>query len=273
MEKEATDTTINDGGNSTEVTVQKVETSEVKVETKSEPKAESSTSESTNNNNSGSVPYPRFHEVNEKKKALESELNSLKEKYESDLAKAKDNYELDLGKLKADIDAITEETEKEKGKLMSDLEKTTVDKENIVNELSKQVAELLEAKEKSEKEASKRAYEQRVASIARNNATGSEFEDTEYLSSLFERDGIDVNDENKVSDYMNNMFKNKPKFFKADIKSGLGVQTPTQGIKPVKSVSDMTIQEKKEWIAQNGSFDDALVALAAEAKKNNPFRK
>ena len=161
-----------------------------------------------------------------KKAARGEELNALEkaelERFDpDDLSSRADNAEAKLKDAQEKLDAAEQEklTEAER---------------------YKKRAEAAEAKLKTSEEARRTAETERdnakkehAALIRRNRiselAAKHKCEDADYLDYLAEKNGVDLSDEAKTSEFVEKLKREQPKYFAADIKPGAGPADPPKG--------------------------------------------
>ena len=104
----------------------------------------------------------------------------------------------------------------------------------------KKRAEAAEAQLKTSEEALRaaetvrdNAKKEHAALIRRNRiselAAKHKCEDADYLDYLAEKNGVDLSDEAKTSEFVEKLKKEQPKYFAADIKPGAGPADPPKG--------------------------------------------
>lgn len=177
-------------------------------------------------------PTERFNEVSGKKSELE---NSLKEAQNK------------IAELEAAVVAA---------KQTSDDELNT-----RLGELSGRNEELTTALTKAEADLKQANTLLKVGEISRKNDLGVVFKNPDYLAFRVAKEGIDLNDADKVKAFLTGIKDNEPEMCTVAVKGGAGTgggdsTGGTQSTKPLNKWSD---SEKSAYITENGY--DAYVAL------------
>lgn len=141
-----------------------------------------------------------------------------------------------------DPDALSSRADNAEAKLKDAQEKLDAAEQEKLTEAERyrKRAEAAEAKLKTSEEALRAAETERdnakkehAALIRRNRiselAAKHRCEDADYLDYLAEKNGVDLSDEAKTSEFVEKLKKEQPKYFAADIKPGAGPADPPKG--------------------------------------------
>lgn len=179
-----------------------------------------------------SRPSYRLTEEVTKRKELDTQLNALKEenaKLKEEALNAKQKIQ----------DAVNVQL----SEMSSQLE--TISKDNVALKQAKDQFETL----------------LKVTQLATKNEAGVVFKNPDYLAFRMNKEGIDLNDSEKVNTFLNNLKAQEPELCMVAVKggAGAGIKTDqTQGA-VAKSAKDMSISEKTAYIKEHGC--DAYMQL------------
>lgn len=171
-------------------------------------------------------PTERFNEISGKKSELESQL------------KAKDD---EIAKLKAEASEAAQKVDDELNTRLGELSGKN-------EELATELANLKIANQRNETLL-------KVNDLARKNELGVVFKNPDYLAYRVEKEGIDLNDAEKVKTFLTGIKDNEPEMCAVPVKSGAGTGNggsdggDANTAKPTSKWSDA---EKADYIKTNG---------------------
>jgi flagellar biosynthesis/type III secretory pathway chaperone len=183
-------------------------------------------------------PAERFNEISNKKNELESQL------------KAKDD---EIAQLKAEV---TDAKQRVDDELNTRLGELSGKNETLASEL----AELRITNQRNETLL-------KVNELSRKNELGVVFKNPDYLAYRAEKDGVDLNDSEKVKAFLTGIKDNEPEMCAVPVKGGAGTGSgdssdATKATKPVKDWSD---KDKADYITEHGY--DAYQSLKQSESK------
>lgn len=170
-------------------------------------------------------PAERFNEVSNKKSELESQL------------KLKDD---EIAKLQAEI---TDTKQRVDDELNTRLGELSGKNETLAAEL----AELRLTNQRNETLL-------KVNNLARKNELGVVFKNPDYLAYRAEKDGIDLNDSEKVNAFLTGIKDNEPEMCAVPVKSGAGTGSgeSSEASATTKPVKDWSVSERTAFIKEHG---------------------
>lgn len=99
-------------------------------------------------------------------------------------------------------------------------------------------------------------FKSKVSEIAKNNASGAEFNDPHYLSVLVKEANLDISKQPEVDAFMTKLKEKKDYLFSVPVVGGTGThtKTPAGGADgtPLPDPSKMSVNEKAEYIKKHG---------------------
>lgn len=170
-------------------------------------------------------PTDRFNEISGKKSELESQL------------KAKDD---EIANLKAEASEAAQRVDDELNTRLGELSGKN-------EELATELANLKITNQRNETLL-------KVNELSRKNDLGVVFKNPDYLAYKAEKEGLDLNDAEKVKVFLTGIKDNEPEMCAVPVKSGAGTgsgdsDTETATTKPVK---DWSSKERTDYIRENG---------------------
>lgn len=170
-------------------------------------------------------PADRFNEISGKKSELESQL------------KAKDD---EIAKLKAEVSEASQKVEDELNTRLGELSGKN-------EELATELANLRITNQRNETLL-------KVNELSRKNELGVVFKNPDYLAYRAEKEGLDLNDSEKVKTFLTGIKENEPEMCAVPVVGGAGTgsgeaNNTTTTHKPVK---DWSIRERTDYIKEHG---------------------
>ena len=170
-------------------------------------------------------PTDRFNEISGKKSELESQL------------KAKDD---EIAKLKAEASEANQKVDDELNARLGELSGKN-------EELATELANLKITNQRNETLL-------KVNELSRKNDLGVVFKNPDYLAYKAEKEGLDLNDAEKVKVFLTGIKDNEPEMCAVPVKGGAGTGSGdadggTQTTKPVK---DWSTKEQVDYIKEHG---------------------
>lgn len=98
-------------------------------------------------------------------------------------------------------------------------------------------------------------FKSKVADIAKNNASGAEFNDPHYLSVLMKESNLDITKQPEVDAFMKTLKEKKDYLFSVQVTGGAGAHIKPSGDGNVANTPDpakMTRAEKAKYIKEHG---------------------
>ena len=178
----------------------------------------------------------------------------------------------EVSQKKAEIEAMLKQVEAERDKLKVE---TTEATQKVQDEVSNQLRELSGkvetlSKENSDLKMTKAQSETllKATMLATKNDLGVICKNPDYLAYRASKDGVDLNDPEKVKTFLTTLKDTEPELFMVSVKGGAGtgststVNAEHENAKPVK---DWSVTEKVAFIKENGA-DAYTQKLASEGE-------
>ena len=178
----------------------------------------------------------------------------------------------EVSQKKAEIETMLKQVEAERDKLKVETTEATQKIQDEVNnqlrELSGKVENL--SKENSELKTTKAQSETllKATMLATKNDLGVIFKNPDYLAYRSSKDGVDLNDTEKVKTFLTALQKTEPELFMVAVKGGAGTgstSTTTTEHENAKPVKDWSSTDKVAFIKENGA-DAYTQKLASEGE-------
>ena len=151
----------------------------------------------------------------------ESDENRIpKSRLDKEIQRAKEAQDR-ANKLQENIDDMQSRLDELENAGKSETERMQLKHEKEIAKLQEAIAALTTERDNA---SAKLAKSERVAAIGKI-ATNHNFIDFEYLDYLAEQNGLDLNDNTAVGDFMKNLINDKPELFKSNAKSGSGTKS------------------------------------------------
>lgn len=166
----------------------------------------------------------------------------------------------EVSQKKAEIETMLKQVEAERDKLKVETTEATQKIQDEVNnqlrELSGKVENL--SKENSELKTTKAQSETllKATTLATKNDLGVIFKNPDYLAYRASKDGIDLNDTEKVKTFLAGLKDTEPELCMVAVKGGAGTgstSTTTTEHESMKPVKDWSVTEKVAFIKENGA--------------------
>ncbi len=170
-------------------------------------------------------PTDRFNEISGKKSELESQL------------KAKDD---EIAKLKAEASEAAQKVDDELNTRLGELSGKN-------EELATELANLKITNQRNETLL-------KVNELSRKNDLGVVFKNPDYLAYKAEKEGLDLNDAEKVKVFLTGIKDNEPEMCAVPVKSGAGTGSGDSdgGTQTTKPVKEWSTKEQVDYIKEHG---------------------
>lgn len=170
-------------------------------------------------------PTDRFNEISGKKSELESQL------------KAKDD---EIAKLKAEASEAAQKVDDELNTRLGELSGKN-------EELATELANLKITNQRNETLL-------KVNELSRKNDLGVVFKNPDYLAYKAEKEGLDLNDSEKVKEFLTGIKDNEPEMCAVPVKGGAGTGSGDSdgGTQTTKPVKEWSTKEQVDYIKEHG---------------------
>lgn len=170
-------------------------------------------------------PTDRFNEISGKKSELESQL------------KAKDD---EIAKLKAEASEAAQQVDDELNTRLGELSGKN-------EELATELANLKITNQRNETLL-------KVNELSRKNDLGVVFKNPDYLAYKAEKEGLDLNDAEKVKEFLTGIKDNEPEMCAVPVKGGAGTGSGDSdgGTQTTKPVKEWSTKEQVDYIKEHG---------------------